>query len=143
MIAKLTKNLEMSVWGKNSKGLVGQQEGTLQKALEDIDDLINIWKDLKTEAQTKLKLIIDHKISLLQSSEPPLSLEWNEKSSYPVLDHLHKLGKKLIAVGFKDDAVDDAVIQELDVMIAKFGIATPAATEVCHPLQSLLWSSDS
>ena len=113
-------------------GSFGQGRGTLQKALEDIDGLIKIWKDLKPEGQTKLKLIVDHKISLLQSSELPLELDWDDKSSYPILEHLNELGKKLTAVEFKDDAVDDAIMEELDAMITKMGIATPAPTEVCR-----------
>ena len=133
----------MSASGNNRKRrfgqMQGQEEGTLQKAIEDIHGLVDIWKSLKPEAQRKLKLIIDYRISLLQSTEPPLELDCDEMSSFPKLEHLHQLRKKLTAVEYKDNAVDDAIMQELDAMITKSGIPTPASTEVRHSI-TRLWT---
>ena len=132
--AKLIMNLEMSTWGNNRKGFFGgkqgQEEGTLQNALEDIDGLVKIWETLKSEAQIKLKIVIDHNIMLLRTSVPSDTEMSTGSCSLSLLRSLSHLGKELTAIGFEDNAVDDAVMEEIESMIAKECITTPAPTEV-------------
>ena len=99
---------------------------TLHQGLADIDRLLNIGKDLKPEMKSKLKLVIDNKVSMLRhcSADP------SESSPYCVLEKLVLLGKTLTCAGLDDDAVDDAVMDELEGMITKGGIGTPSTTEV-------------
>ena len=101
---------------------------TLKAALADIDRLFKIWKDVKPEAQMKLKLVIDNKISLL----PNCREEHKKTSPYQLLENLTVLTKKLAEAGFETDAVDDVVMEEIETMIAKNSIGTPAMTEVSH-----------
>ena len=108
---------------------------TLKQGLASIDHLLDIWKDLKPDAQTKLKMIIDNKIKLLRTTEMPNpDLEWNPPPypphPYPLLQGLNKLANKASKMGYESDEADDAIMEELESMIVSDGLGTPATTEV-------------
>lgn len=107
----------------------GNTEVKLKDALQDIGPLVNIWQKIGPEAQTKLKLVIDNKIRLLRACVYSLD-PWEQAPKYVLLDSLVKLETTLKDVGMEADAVHDAIMEEIEAMIAKNGIGTPATTEV-------------
>ena len=112
----------------------GKNTSTLAEAVHDIDQLMTIWLKIKPEAQSKLKLIIDDKISLLRECTVPKTSgdDKDGYTKYPLLGTFIVLAEKLSANGYRTDAVDDAVLEEVEAMIAKRGIGTPSTTEVSH-----------
>ena len=112
----------------------GSTTVTLTEGCKDIDQLIKIWQQIKSEAQDKLKLVIDHKISFLRDCTLPKSPS-DDRDPYPkyrLLGTFIRLAKKLSEIGYQSNAVDDAVLEEVEAMVSKQGIGTPATTEVNH-----------
>ena len=85
---------------------VSKMEGnttiTIGQGVVDIDQLLKIWQNIKPEAQNNLKLVIDHKFSLLRECAIPDSSGDDRPrdpySKYRLLSTFIRLADKLFEI---------------------------------------------
>ena len=109
----------------------GAPKTTFSELIEELNSLVPTWKNLGSfTAQPHLKLLIDSKIKQLSSAKCAPEPGWCRPRKYGVLNDLANLGNLCLTYGYETNLIDDAILEEVESMMADVCIITPKTFEV-------------
>lgn len=101
--------------------MAGGNKPQLDRLIWEVDKLLPIWAKLETQNKNDCKILIEHKIGMLQQCTRPV-----DDISYKFLDTVTKLKDRVTAAGFNPQSVNAVVDKEMQDLMLKNGLESSA-----------------